>query len=352
MKRGGCLLLLLFTGCVRPNDDLPDADPPGSTEPDLAPGMDSVGAAQDLAMPQADLPGAPADLSTPSDLQGAQIDLTTPADLAAQSDLSPPCAADTQNDPFNCGACGHVCVWGANSYPRCTAGVCGIGCDTGFADCDGLAATGCEASLTAASSCGACNIRCDTAHSLGATCGASGCSYSGCSAGFGDCQSGGTNTNGCETALNSPSACGACGVSCGLINATAASCSSARCGFTCKPGFSDCSGAGANTNGCECATPGCCAGGCQSSHTNGLGQRFYDCSPLGTYNQSQAMAACVAYTGNPAECALGICGTTDSAVAAVNLPDCPVWVYSGGAVGHVRSSSGCFCPNFLDPSWN
>ena len=32
----------------------------------------------------------------------------------------------------------------------------------------------------------------------------------------------------------------------------------------------------------------CCATSCQTTHSNGAGQSFYDCVPLGTYNLTQA----------------------------------------------------------------
>jgi len=40
-----------------------------------------------------------------------------------------------------------------------------------------------------------------------------------------------------------------------------------------------------NTNGCECATPGCCPGAlCQNTHANGVGDSFYDCVAVGTHD--------------------------------------------------------------------
>jgi len=43
---------------------------------------------------------------------------------------------NTQNDPMNCGACGHVCV-ALHATPICTNGKCGVGqCDPGYKDFD------------------------------------------------------------------------------------------------------------------------------------------------------------------------------------------------------------------------
>jgi hypothetical protein len=53
-----------------------------------------------------------------------------------------------------------------------------------------------------------------------------------------------------------------------------------------------------DTDGCECAAPGCCSGACQVVHSNGAGQSFYDCVAASTFNQTQATEACVAFTNN------------------------------------------------------
>ncbi|MCA9618255.1 MAG: hypothetical protein KC731_04520 [Myxococcales bacterium] len=52
--------------------------------------------------------------------------------------------ADFASDPFNCGACGRVCVI-PNASAACVAGECAMAaCDTGFSDCDGVVDNGCE----------------------------------------------------------------------------------------------------------------------------------------------------------------------------------------------------------------
>ncbi len=66
---------------------------------------------------------------------------------------------DPQTDPAHCGACGAAC---ASPRLACVAGACVLGsCPAGTASCDGNAANGCEADLSAnAAHCGACGAAC------------------------------------------------------------------------------------------------------------------------------------------------------------------------------------------------
>jgi hypothetical protein len=71
------------------------------------------------------------------------------------------CEVDTRNDPVNCSQCGSKCPTPTNAQPTCTAGSCGFLCTSGFADCDGTAANGCEINLnTTQKNCGACGHDC------------------------------------------------------------------------------------------------------------------------------------------------------------------------------------------------
>ena len=67
---------------------------------------------------------------------------------------------DTSGDPGNCGGCGMVCS-GANATMICSSGVCAISsCNQGFADCDGVVASGCETDLSTVTNCGGCGTIC------------------------------------------------------------------------------------------------------------------------------------------------------------------------------------------------
>ncbi len=206
-----------------------------------------------------------------------------------------PCV-DTRTDPSHCGACGRACGFGPNAAATCTAGVCGLTCSAGFADCDGSPANGCEADVrTSLAHCGACMQACSGAGNQSAACTAGVCVRS-CSAGFADCD--GNAANGCEAGLTAAASCGACGTvctaatpvcgttaglpactsgcpasqvrcgnnacadtvtdprncgACGTVCSAAANqtarCSASRCVVACSPGFADCDGSAAN--GCE-----------------------------------------------------------------------------------------------------
>jgi hypothetical protein len=90
-----------------------------------------------------------------------------------------------------------------------------------------------------------------------------------CAANKLDCN--GNQTDGCEIDLTNPATCGTtCGntIACANTNATASTCPSGACVFTCKPGYGDCDGNG--KNGCEA----------QFSVTNTCGKGI--CASVGT----------------------------------------------------------------------
>ena len=71
------------------------------------------------------------------------------------------CNVNKNTDANNCGACGHACAF-LNGTPLCVNGACGTGiCSTGWANCDGSPANGCEIfTTTDPKNCGACGHDC------------------------------------------------------------------------------------------------------------------------------------------------------------------------------------------------
>jgi hypothetical protein len=212
-------------------------------------------------------------------LNGCEIDLNTTADCGA---CGVPCLpphgeatcdrqqchlarcdaghADCNHDPSDgceasvvtperCGGCDSNCVGLPNAATAaCEAGDCRISCKSGFADCDGRAANGCETNLMASTSCGACDNACTRLSNVdSASCTAGACTGLVCKPSFGDCD--GDAATGCETSLQTPDACGACDKPCALAHAQA-DCRAGECLIAmCDPGFADCDGK--VDNGCE-----------------------------------------------------------------------------------------------------
>ncbi len=288
------------------------------------------------------------------------------------------CETPTTNT-LNCGGCGVKCEPTNASTASCTASLCAYTCTSGFGDCDktGGNTNGCETPLNTTANCGACGAKCDTVRSLGATCGGSGCSYTGCAPGFTNCDTAGTDANGCETDTStSPSNCGGCGRACSTTNVATAACAAGACTSTCKVGFANCSKptVGAD-DGCECATPGCCAGGCAVTHKNSvgtpgswpLGQSYFlssdYCKGVGvpgdasTYTVEMATAAANAW---PTAGTLEFLPRTSGAVVCKNAGStAAIWVYTGANAGHVYYTTTkcagdvCNCAVFAtDPTWN
>ncbi|MFO0653073.1 MAG: hypothetical protein U0326_43040 [Polyangiales bacterium] len=227
---------------------------------------------------------------------------------------------DLASDPANCGACGVRCRLPHVATARCGGARCAVGaCETGFADCNGDPADGCEVDLNAdASNCGACGRACRLAGAA-ATCDAGRCAVARCAPGRLDCDadpsngcevdglSDDANCGGCSTAASprpcrtgqvcasgacaaacgvgavacsgdcvvtarDPRHCGACGCACALANVAIHACVSGACAVSaCRAGFADCDGAAAN--GCEAAvsptprTAGACGRRCRYART-------------------------------------------------------------------------------------
>jgi len=90
--------------------------------------------------------------------------------LSPLTDCSGTCT-NLNDDPDNCGTCGTACNR-IHATPYCALGSCGLICDAGFDDCDGVGSTGCEADLFHdASNCGSCGVVCGSGEScISGTC--------------------------------------------------------------------------------------------------------------------------------------------------------------------------------------
>jgi hypothetical protein len=151
------------------------------------------------------------------------------------------CEVLVPSDPLNCGMCGNVCAV-ANASPGCNAGQCAIGaCKDGYADCNMMAADGCEVDLGSdAANCHDCGHACVPAPNANPACIAGSCGFGGCLNGFGDCNV--DPSDGCEISLASDVInCGACGNVCVALDNAAAGCINGVCGVgACTAGFGDC----------------------------------------------------------------------------------------------------------------
>ncbi|MBL8679786.1 MAG: hypothetical protein JNK05_11500 [Myxococcales bacterium] len=110
------------------------------------------------------------------------------------------CEVDTRSSLANCGACGTVCTsTRPGTVAVCTAGMCRSQCSTGFSDCDSNAANGCEVDTNnSPMNCGACGAMCPSPPSAVAVCSSAVCSFR-CATGFSNCD--GNSANGCEVPL-------------------------------------------------------------------------------------------------------------------------------------------------------
>jgi hypothetical protein len=146
---------------------------------------------------------------------GACSTIACPAQQAnCNTDANDGCEVNLSTSPAHCGACQHACVV-PNATAACSAGACAVGaCNAGFANCDGNPSNGCEVTLgDDVSNCGACGHACALANAT-PVCGAGVCAVAACNEGFADCN--GVAADGCEVNLALVSSCGACGTVCDL----------------------------------------------------------------------------------------------------------------------------------------
>ncbi len=169
------------------------------------------------------------------------------------------CETNLRESVMHCGACGTVCSR-PNATAACAGGGCALaGCNGGFGNCNGSEADGCETNLQASTAhCGACGQACALPFAT-AMCVSGGCGIAACVSGFGDCD--GSAASGCETNLaNSNGNCGTCGRSCGPGTA----CSNGSCASVCGAGTTFCGGSCVNLSS-DARNCGGCGNSCASS---------------------------------------------------------------------------------------
>jgi hypothetical protein len=119
-------------------------------------------------------------------------------------------------------------------------------------------------------------------------------------------------------------------------------------------------GCGATNTQQNCGSCGnACAGACVA-HSNGESGTYYDCNPVGTYSQTDAMGACTSAGKTGCASVMATCeGGVDHAVcgSCTLLSTAYCWIYSGPHAGHVSTTtffgaSCLLCPSTLGPAWN
>jgi hypothetical protein len=211
----------------------------------------------------------------------------------------------------NCGACGVTCSF-MNASASCAAGACSMGvCNVGYGNCNGTTADGCETMTDTAMNCGGCGIACAPAHAVG-SCSTGMCAIVSCNPGFADCNH--LASDGCEVPINTLTDCGACGVACGRTNAVA-DCSTQTCRIgSCLSGYADCNNM--DPDGCEtslhtltsCGTCGVACARTNATPTCANGTCLVSTCNTGFGNCNGNDAdGCEASLYTPANC--GMCGT-------------------------------------------
>jgi hypothetical protein len=252
------------------------------------------------------------------------------------------CEAALPTDVSHCGACGNRCPTGANAAPSCAMGTCGLACNASFDNCDGMAANGCEVDTRAnATHCGRCGNACSAPANARATCAAGACGFA-CEPGFADCD--GVAANGCEVNTATDRAhCGACRAAC----AGAQVCSAGRCGTVCGAGEMNCSGSCANlaTSTAHCgACDRACAAPANATAACTTGRCGFTClANFGDCDGNAANGCETSLLTTPTSC--GRCGTTcalANATAACNMGACVVARCDAGfADCNANPADGC-----------
>jgi hypothetical protein len=181
------------------------------------------------------------------------------------------CETETAVDLENCGGCDIACPERVNAARTCAVGLCGYACSTGYLDCDGGAADGCEVDPAMdVANCGGCGVGCTMPAHGTAGCASGSCGIGVCDTGWTDCNV--AATDGCEVDTHGdPWNCGGCGTACTVPAHGTAGCASGSCGIgVCDTGWMDCNAVVGD--GCEintAADPSNC-GTCGSTCASGI----------------------------------------------------------------------------------
>jgi hypothetical protein len=214
--------------------------------------------------------------------------------------------ADTNNDPKNCGQCGHDCTAlaniGSTAGITCSAGKCVIppsACVSAHAHCTTDPDDGCETDTTKPANCNGCGMQCPVDNPI---CAPGGCKNS-CPATAPTLCNGTT----CSNLDSDANHCGDCAKSCVQpASGGVTTCDSRKCVVHCSDGSPDCGGNCPNykTDNQNCGTCGhICGGG--TSCKNGV-----CCGPT----QTNCSGTCVDLSSDPDHC-----GACTNAVCA-DLP--------------------------------
>ncbi len=178
------------------------------------------------------------------------------------------CETSVSSDPARCGSCTNACPSPPHAGPTCTSGMCGIVCDSGWADCNARVDDGCETSLADPTTCGECTTSCadPTPFCSGSdrrayACAAS-CTLLETACGWS-----------CVDTTQSAENCGGCGRPCPTPAHGAAVCTASTCGVTCDGGYGDCNAR--VDDGCEVplvtlTNCGSCGAPCMPAHATGV----------------------------------------------------------------------------------
>ncbi|MEZ4222481.1 MAG: hypothetical protein R3B13_16195 [Polyangiaceae bacterium] len=225
------------------------------------------------------------------------------------------CETDLLNDPTRCGACDKNCT-GANSTPTCTQGKCVVACSKGFADCDTQETNGCEVDLQSDSmNCGACNKPCP-----GQTICQGGTCVSNCTAPYTLCG------GGCVVLEDSPAHCGKCDNACPSPAGGTGVCVKGNCNFVCSVDLTKCGSECTNLSsdphncgkcGTTCSVPAngtavCVDDICGISCKTGFTKCGTDCRNILTdpRNCGSCGDDCPTPIGGSALCNNGVCGVS------------------------------------------